>query len=160
MNDKVTDEIVHILDTTADPTINKDIKDLEKMDPRDILRDSILSFFQNRLLQIEEEKDLKNVVVNTLISKIHSNELSIPQLLGLLNSLQGQSLDSINSVLSLLRPVPNTSSPIFDRRDDGEVTPFKNLTADENKALAFLTKVVLHQTKNSNSEGINETEDI
>ena len=148
----ISDKIIKVLQNTNDPSIQKELNNLQNIDPKDVLRESIMNFFKNRLLQIEEEKDLKNIVIQTIINKISDNELSITQLLGLLNSLQNQSQNSIESILTLFRPVPNTVSPIFDSKNKEVDTPFNNLKPEESQAISYLTKIILHQKSKESTD--------
>jgi hypothetical protein len=148
-------ELEKIKNTNVDDVID----DLRIINPVQSLRLSIFEFFKNRLKYIEKDNVLRAATEAALLKKINNDELSINQLINLMNDTKQQATLATDSVFSILKPVPNSQSILdssIDRKEREEDSPMGELSKDESEALQNLS-ILLRQIDKNREEEITGT---
>lgn len=126
-------------------------------DPFFSLKDSLFSFFENMLSRVQQEDTFMVEVKNAILEKIQTGEISISQLMILLNSLNNDKQSLIDSMLSIFKPAPGTGeiSPLINPKlsdvADGS-TPFSELSAEERNVLDKLQRISSEVEKENSGE--------
>jgi len=139
------DEVKEIIVSLNDESVGKDVDTAKSSDPLLSLRSSIFGAFQKRLEIILKEEDMKKIVEDKLREKINNNELTVPQLMSLLNSIKTSSTVAMDSLLQVLKPTPNAVSPLFATMGNGEEDisdSFNNLDPEQSENVSKLIRLM------------------
>lgn len=144
MKEDVKKESLDILKKLGDPVVSKNIQSTMNISLVDKFKISILSFYESRLNLLAKDVELKNIVEAKIKQKIIEDELSTPQLLGLLKALKAEDTIATSSLLEILKPVPNASSFMENSQpEENKTNAFSALTNEDSDALKEFTRFVL-----------------
>lgn len=147
MNDKTIEQVEDIIDK-----IDESQKvEVEKIpDSLSVINKSIVNFLEARINDISTNDDLLLKIKQEFSGMIEEKKLTFEQLLRLFNSIKENNTVSAESLLSLLRPVPNTPNRLLEsmsdekKGDKGEEF-FNSLNKDEMtkimKMISLLSKL-------------------
>lgn len=139
------------------------INDMKVANPVQSLRLSIFEFFKNRLKHIEKDSALRDATEQALLQKISKNELSVNQLINLMNDVKQQNTIATDSVFSILKPVPNSTSILdsnIDRQERENNQPLGDLSPKENEALQQLSQLLqVAQQQKEKRENVDPIQD-
>jgi hypothetical protein len=156
MTDKAIKGITTVVDSLNDKEVAGVVSDVRGIDPISSLRTAIFDSFKKRLEIILDEEKLKSIIESKLISKIETDEVTVPQLISLLNATKQSSTFAMDSLLSVLKPVPNSVSPLFatmnTETESGILNSFENVTPTEAENLGKLIRLMNRLAKTDNAE--------
>jgi|SRR5208282_679276 len=163
MNNETRGEVLSVIDGLNDKETKEDVRNIQRLNPVDILRISVFDFFKSRLHTIEKDEELKKAVENKLLEKIANNELNVAQLISLARGLRNDTTMAVDSLLSILKPVPNTTNPLMDRTGDDSdekrlLEAFGNMSNEDSNAIEYLTRIVREERERKLKE--KETTDV
>lgn len=144
-NDELKNEVKGVIEDLEDDDLQREVDHIRMKDPMQGLRDSIINFLETRLQVIDEEEQFRSVIKNAILSKVQNDSVSVPQLIQLLQTVDKDTVQSVESILSLLRPGNNgETSPIFHqnsgRQSDEMPSGFENLTPEQSELLDKLDR--------------------
>jgi hypothetical protein len=145
MEKETTDEVRNIIISMNDENITKEVEEVKSLDPLLSLRSSIFNAFEKRLEIILKEEGMKTIVEQKLREKIDADELTVPQLMSLLNSIKTSSTVAMDSLLSVLKPTPNAISPLFatmGNNDEELINNFGNLDSEQSENVSKLIRLM------------------
>jgi len=142
MSNKIIEEANRIV-----PALQDKENIVEVQDPFFSLKSTLFSFFENMLLKVQAEDHFMKTVKGAILEKIETGDISVTQLMSLLNSLNTDKLSLVDSMLSIFKPAPGTGevSPLINpniKNSDGEATAFDNLSANQREILDKLQRIV------------------
>ena len=122
-------------------------------DPFFSLKNTLFNFFQNMLIKVQSEDEFTIKVKNAITEKIDSGEITIPQLMVLLNDQKHDKQNLIDSILAIFKPAPGTGevSPLIDPKitnTKNEASPFSSLSAQDRNVLDKLDRLIQEAEKN------------
>jgi len=125
----------------------KAVNKIRVVDPFFSLKSSLFEFFQNMLQKVQTDDEFTKRVKDALIDKIEANDISVNQLLNLLDSVNKEKINLVDSILSIFKPIPGTGevSPLIDPRISNNLSdsgPFTNLSTNERNVLDKLSRVL------------------
>jgi len=143
----VMEEVNEIIEGLEDSNTQTDIDHIRNEDPMKGLRISLLNFIENRLTVVNEEESFRKAVKDALLMKIQGGEASMAQLTDLLKTVDRDTIQAVESILSLLRPGQHgESSPLFNNSHGGSSDEiprgFEDLSPEQTEVLQKLTMVV------------------
>ncbi len=144
MEEQTNKEAVSIIKELNSPETTTAIESIKKINAVDDLRLHIFSFFKARLDTVARDEILKKAVEEKLLEKIANNELTVVQLMQLARGLRNDTTMAIDSLLSILKPVPNTTNPLMDKAVEEESEPFEDLSNRDKKDLETLARFFFH----------------
>lgn len=146
MSDNMNDDIKEIIESLEDEDSQKEIDVVRNRDPMIELRNEIIDFIIDRASTIKQEEQFRSTVKNALLTKIQNNEVSVSQLINLLKAVDSDIVDSVESILSLLKPGQRGEvSPIFVHQgnaNDAIPEEFENLDSQQSEVLHKLGRLV------------------
>ena len=131
-------------------------------DPFFSLKNSLFSFFETMLSKVKSEDDFMKRIKAAILMKIDGGDVSVPQLMSLLNSLNSDKHSLVDSMLSIFKPAPGTGevspliSPKVTNGSDPGAAAFGNLSSKDRSTLDQLARVVQKVTDDDETEIINE----
>jgi hypothetical protein len=134
------------------PALRDDENTLEAMaieDPFFSLKTTLFSFFQNMLTKVQAEDDFTKKVKDALLEKIELGEITVAQLMVLLNSLNADKQGLVDSILGIFKPAPGTGevSPLIAPKTasgsaDGAPDAFADLSVKDREVLDKLSRIM------------------
>jgi len=93
------------------------IVSLRERDPIEVTKANILNFIDVTLQRTEQDRELKSVVADAIKKKIEEeiDDISIGQLAGLFETLGEDITASTDSVLGIIKPIPNAVNYLLER---------------------------------------------
>lgn len=156
MDNDVKKTIVDLVQRVNSEETKEDVERVKNVSPLDDLRLAIFEFFKYRMQAIKQADSLKAIVTDEIVDKIQKHEFTPSQLIGLLSKLNSDSTIAVDSLLSLLKPVPNATSPLIPKeQEEDDMDRFENLTPEDSRAIDKLTRIVRLMEK----EGVDKQED-
>lgn len=137
-------EAGELIDALENPQVEEEATDIRQKDPFDILKSTLVSFFQNRLSTIEKEESFRKQVKDKLLEKVQEDEVSVPQLIQLLRGENKDITDAADSIFRMLRPTQDGHvSPFIEpsKKDDAD-DPFQDINASDQEKLHMLYRLV------------------
>lgn len=115
-------------------------------DPFWSLKSTLFSFFENMLKKVQAEDAFMTKVKDAIVEKIDTGDITIAQLMVLLDSLNRDKQILVDTMLSIFKPAPGTGevSPLINPKVTNSEggTPFANLSAGERSVLDKLSRIV------------------
>ena len=104
MEKKTRENIEGVVSLMNDKDLEKEVKTIDTEDPLFSLKDTIYSFFKDRLKIISKETTVKEIVKQKLEEKIETDEISIGQLIQLYKDITYMENNSISTLLDVFKP--------------------------------------------------------
>lgn len=146
MTEKSRNEVNDIVVSLSDRELAKEVDAVRMIDPITSLRNTIFDSFKKRLEIIFDDEDIKTAAMDKLKEKISNDELTVPQLMSLVNSSRQNSTVAMDSLLSVLKPVPNATSPLFSNmdkeREENIISAFDGVSGTEGEAISKLIRLM------------------
>jgi len=121
MMSKFNDDSIYMVKELGDASVTKKKVDAIPIgNPMEVFRSDILNFFKDRISAIASQELIKNKVEQALLEKLESDELDFDQLMHLYSSVSKTSLTSVESIMSLFKPVPGAPSILADKVVESE----------------------------------------
>lgn len=145
------EKIVDIMTAMTDSCVEKEVKEVKGIDPIVQLRSAIFNAYIKRLNIIFEDETLKAVATRKLIEKIETDDsVSVAQLMSIVNQGRQNSTVAMDSLISVLKPTPNATSPLFQSMDsDNEseiLKAFDGVSGSEAEAVSGLIRLLRTMT--------------
>ena len=99
------------------------------------------------LSKVQVEDNFMQTVKTAILEKIGAGDITVTQLMSLLNSLNSDKLLLVDVILSIFKPAPGTGevSPLINpniKNSEGETAPFDNLSVKQREILDKLQRIV------------------
>lgn len=139
-------EVQGIIEDLEDSESQKAVDTIKNQDPMLGLRNSLIDFIETRLSVVDDEEQFRTSIKNAIKTKIQNDEVSITQLITLLKTVDQDTTNAVESILSLLKPNQNGEvSPLFDRNrgDSGVVSDeLENMEPQKQELIHKLGRVI------------------
>lgn len=144
----------------------KDSVSLVTRDPVLDLRLKTAEFIEQRFSKIEQEDVMEKIVRDAIIMKIKSGDVTVSDLMTLLNRLQMRDQEKTNSLLQFFKPSSGDKSPLIDDVKEKHKEEFEDLSPEKlqsaQKMLQLLSFMDKYKSKNEdeNEDDKNKKESL
>ena len=107
----MNNDINQLIEAIDDTSIDKEIEEVKRQDPLEILKLNIFNFFSKRLLCIQEKESFTSLIQNKIKEKIELNELEFKDLMALYKLCLQQTTYSTAQITDLFKPAAGAPSP-------------------------------------------------
>lgn len=152
---------------SSDEVFTAEVVEYSDRDPLEVTKERTLRFLRKSFEAVERDRSLKEEVGNLMkvliqkeMKKIEEDKeasISLNQAAGLFQMLGADTTAATDSLLQILKPVPNTQNPWTERRNEdlSRDKAFSDITPQEMQALPVLNeflKLIAQQGKGKNEE--------
>lgn len=147
--DSLHEEVKDVVENLEDTSRLEEISKVRREDPMLGMRNALIDFIESRLQVVNEEENFRSAIKEAILAKIQNGEASLNQLSGLLKTVDSDTTNAAESILSLLRPNQSGEvSPIFSQNKAGseseDTHEFDNLDPQQAEVLHKLSRLVQH----------------
>jgi hypothetical protein len=152
---KKVEDIINKIDKSENTKVEK----IE--DSLSVINKSVVAFLKARIDDISSNDSLLNSIKDEFFTMIADQKLTFEQLLRLFNSIKENNSVSSESLLSLLRPVPNTPNRLLESMSENKTGDkgeefFQSLNKDEMTKVMKMVNVlskISSMNDDSNNDG-------
>ena len=138
-------EAKRLLSTLDDGRIDTEVRAVIVEEPMMELKNTLLSFFSDRLRKIQEKESFLKKVQDAIESKIDEDEMKVTDLLAIFRAASGEMNMATEAILSLFRPSKDgVVTPLLtgSQKSDRIGEAFADSSPEELALLDKLTKIV------------------
>lgn len=133
------DDALARLDTKVVPWVD---------DPMMMLKQELLSFFQERIKSVSSHEVLKTKVERALLEKLETDELGFDELMIMYNATSKNSFMSSDSLISLFKSSPGSPSPLIatvgkdDTEDDQIRKKYEGMSPEDAAKIDIISRAL------------------
>jgi hypothetical protein len=145
MERKTKENIEGVVKLMKDKEVQRKVEEINTEDPLFSLKDTIYSFFKDRLNLISKETSVKEIVKNKIEEKIENDEITIAQLIQLYKDITYMENNSISTLLDVFKPTKEGAvSPLASEVSSGGIANKvpSEITPEDSEALNMLVAMV------------------